>query len=71
VQVQTARPKFDGWRVTTLLRPELEPGDYFIVESMYAPFTQGKTLKASKVRHQGTYQTTQWLTQVEADEQEA
>jgi hypothetical protein len=70
INVKTARPKFDGWRITSLLRPELEPGDYFICRSTTNPFTTGKTLKATNVRHAGGNDDQPWYTQVEADEEQ-
>lgn len=69
IAVKTARPKFDGWRITSLLRPEIEPGDYFICRAKYDPFTTGKTLKASNVRHAGGTNEQDWYTQIEASEQ--
>lgn len=68
INVKTARPKFDGWRITSLLRPEIEPGDYFICRSATNPFTTGKTLKATNVRHAGGTDQQDWYTQIEADE---
>jgi hypothetical protein len=70
INVKTARPKFDGWRITSLLRPEIEPGDYFICRSSTDPFTTGKTLKATNVRHGGGNDDTPWYTQIEADEEQ-
>ena len=67
-RVQTARPKFDGWRITSLLRPTLLPGDYFIVKAKNDPFTKEKTLKAAQVRHAGDTDTNLWHTQIEADD---
>jgi len=68
VDVKTATPKFDGWRITSLLRPELECGDYFIVKSKMTPFENGKTIRATKVRHSGDTHTDDWYTQAEADD---
>lgn len=70
-RVTTARPKFDGWRVTSLLQPTLLPGDYFIVKSKNDPFKNEKTLKATNVRHAGDTHTNLWHTQIEADDKSA
>ena len=67
-RVSTARPKFDGWRITSLLRPTLLPGDYFIVKAKNDPFKNEKTLKATQVRHAGDTHSDLWHTQVEADD---
>ena len=68
VSVTTSRPKYDGWRVTSLLQPTLLPGDYFITQSKFDPFKNGKTLKATNVRHAGDTDGNDWYTQVEADD---
>lgn len=70
VNVKTARPKFDGWRITTLLRPEIQCGDYFICRSKFAPFTTGKTVRATNVKHAGGTDDKDWYTQIEASEQD-
>lgn len=70
VSVKTARPKYDGWRITSLLRPEIQAGDYFICRAKASPFTTGKTVRATNVRHAGSTEDKQWYTQIEASEQD-
>ena len=68
VRVQTSSPKYDGWRVTCLLRPTLLPGDYYIVQSKNDPFKKEKTLKATQVRHAGDTHSRLWHTEIESDD---
>ncbi|WAX22449.1 baseplate hub protein [Pseudomonas phage MiCath] len=68
VSVKTAQNKVDGWRIQSYLRGELLPGDYFGVTSRVTEFKNGKTLKASKVRFVGEYDSDAWFTYAECDE---
>lgn len=64
VQVISTDPekqKRRGWRVHSLLRAEINPGDLVVIESMSA----SGTYVAESVKHSGDYYGDRWTTEVE------